>query len=117
MNEFMRHIVRFRNMMSYSFFRILARFCLGASSFAYAELTQADTSSNSPVVITAGTDWIPLQTNLEIEPGSALDFSTLGLQDAPAGKLGRVIARPDGQFAFEKDRGEARRFLRGQPLL
>jgi len=54
-----------------------------------------------PVTISAGTDWIPLQPELEIEPGSALDFSAMGFVDAPAGKHGRVIARPDGQFAFE----------------
>jgi hypothetical protein len=66
--------------------------------------------SNPPTLITAGPDWIPLRPELEIEPGSALDFSGLGFTDAPAGKHGRVIARPDGQFAFTDSPGQPRRF-------
>ncbi len=66
--------------------------------------------SNPPTTITAGPDWIPLRPELEIQPGSALDFSGLGLAEAPAGKHGRVIARPDGQFAFADSPGQPRRF-------
>jgi hypothetical protein len=51
-----------------------------------------------PMVIKANQDWIPLQDKMTIEPGSALDFSSLS--DAPAGKHGWVIAAPDGHFAF-----------------
>ena len=65
---------------------------------------------DKPVTITAGADWIPLKLDLDIEPGSALDFSGFGFQDAPAGNKGRVIARKDGQFVFEKDPETARRF-------
>lgn len=61
-------------------------------------------------VITAGADWIPMESSLDIEPGSALDFSQLGFVDAPAGKHGRVIARADGRFAFEQSPEVARRF-------
>ena len=60
--------------------------------------------------IVAGPEWVPLKLDLDIEPHSALDFSTLGLQDAPAGKHGRVISRPDGQFVFEKQPDMAQRF-------
>lgn len=67
-------------------------------------------SAQSPTLITAGDDWIPLRPELEIEPGSALDFSPMGFTDAPAGKHGRIIARPDGQFAFADSPGQARRF-------
>ncbi|MGA2659358.1 MAG: hypothetical protein ABSH34_17780 [Verrucomicrobiota bacterium] len=66
--------------------------------------------SNPPTAITAGPDWIALRPELDIEPGSALDFSVLGFTDAPAGKHGRVIARPDGQFAFADSPGQPRRF-------
>jgi hypothetical protein len=66
--------------------------------------------AENPVTITAGPDWLPLKLELDIVPGSALDFSKLGWLDAPAGKHGRVIARPDGRFAFEKNPGIARRF-------
>jgi hypothetical protein len=77
-----------------------------ASSFA----AEAVATKQEPVTITAGPDWIPLEASLDIEPGSALDFSQLGFVDAPAGKHGRVIARPDGRFAFEQSPETARRF-------
>jgi hypothetical protein len=67
-------------------------------------------SESQPVIITAGPEWIPLRAELEIEPGSALDFSTMGFVDAPAGKHGRVIARSDGQFAFEQKPETPQRF-------
>jgi hypothetical protein len=66
--------------------------------------------SNSPVVITAGADWVPLRPELDIEPGSALDFTGVAGTGAPAGKHGWVIARPDGQFAFADSPKEPRRF-------
>jgi len=65
---------------------------------------------DAPVTISAGPEWVPLRLELDIEPGSALDFSNMGAHDAPAGKHGWVIARPDGQFAFEKSPGTPRRF-------
>ena len=54
-----------------------------------------------PITLTAGADWIPLELKLDVQPGSALDFSPF-FADAPAGKHGRVIVRPDGHFGFEK---------------
>src|SRR5258706_7063969 len=63
-----------------------------------------------PTSITAGKEWIPLRPELEIEPGSALDFSRMGFVDPPAGKHGRVLARADGQFAFADSPEKARRF-------
>lgn len=65
---------------------------------------------DKPVTITAGEDWAPLEVDLDIEPGSALDFSSMGLQDAPAGKSGRLIARRDGTFVFENDPDKPVRF-------
>jgi hypothetical protein len=67
-------------------------------------------AESEPVIIRASADWIPLRPELEIEPGSALDFSTMGFVDAPAGKHGRVIARADGQFAFERTPETPQRF-------
>jgi hypothetical protein len=88
-----------------------------ASFLAFALATVLSVSAadspptrTEPVTITAGPDWIPLETSLDLEPGSALDFSQLGFVDAPAGKHGRVIARPDGRFAFEQSPEIPRRF-------
>lgn len=60
----------------------------------------------APVTFAAGPDWIPLDLRLDIAPGSALDLSALS--DAPAGKHGRVIARPDGHFGFEQGKDPVR---------
>lgn len=60
----------------------------------------------APVTLTAGADWIPLDLKLDITPGSALDLSALN--DAPAGKYGRVVARPHGHFGFERAKGPVR---------
>jgi hypothetical protein len=51
-----------------------------------------------------------LTSELDIEPGSALDFSGQHFAEAPAGKHGRVIARTDGQFAFADTPDVPRRF-------
>src|SRR4051812_16013647 len=72
--------------------------------------TSQNSQTNTSVTIKAGVDWIPLQPELDIEPGSALDFSKMGFRDAPAGKRGRVIARPDGQFAFADSPDKPERF-------
>ncbi len=62
------------------------------------------------VVIRESPEWVPLQPGLEIVAGSALDFTGIAGTGVPAGKEGRVIARPDGQFAFEGSPRVARRF-------
>ncbi len=72
--------------------------------------TSQTSETNTSVTIKAGVDWIPLQPELEIEPGSALDFSNMGFRDAPAGKRGQVMARPDGQFAFVDSPDKPARF-------
>lgn len=65
---------------------------------------------DTPITITAGPEWIPLRTELDIEPGSAADLSNQGFHDPPAGKHGWLIASPQGHFVFEKDRRTPRRF-------
>lgn len=86
-------------------FRLL---CALALSFA---VHAADsTSAKNPVTIQPGPEWVPLKLELEVTPGSALDFSGMGLAEGPAGKHGWVIARPDGQFAFERSPKTPRRF-------
>jgi hypothetical protein len=81
-----------------------------ALAWAGAAEPVRETPKSPAVVISAGAQWIPLRAELEIEPGSALDFSSLGLAEAPAGKHGRVIARPEGHFAFADAPDQPRRF-------
>jgi hypothetical protein len=69
-----------------------------------------DVKFDDPVTIEAGDEWIPLKVDLDIEPGSALDFSGFGQLDAPAGKHGWIVARPDGHLAFAADPNTPRRF-------
>jgi len=84
---------------------------LAIDSLSAAEATKdAAAPGKTPVTITAGAEWIALRPELDIEAGSALDFSTMGLTEAPAGKHGRVIAPPDGQFAFADSPERPRRF-------
>jgi len=66
--------------------------------------------SDTPVTIEAGDQWVPLKVDLDIEPGSALDFTGVGQADAPAGKHGWIVARPDGHLAFADDPNTPRRF-------
>ncbi len=82
----------------------------GSSWLCGQAAAQESAKTPSPVVIHADNDWVPLNLELDIEAGSALDFSRMGFQWGPAGNWGRVIARPDGQFAFEKDPQTPRRF-------
>jgi hypothetical protein len=67
-------------------------------------------SIDEPVTIQAGEEWLPLDVTLDIEPGSALDFSALRPTDMPAGKHGRLLATPTGQFAFADSPTVPRRF-------
>jgi hypothetical protein len=63
-----------------------------------------------PVLLTAGDAWVPLRPDLEIRPGSALDWSALMPRHRPAGGRGWLTVRPDGRFAFERDSSAAVRF-------
>ena len=47
-----------------------------------------------------GEEWIPIDYRRDIAPGSVMDFSGMGLQDAPAGKYG-WLKNIDGHFEFE----------------
>ena len=64
---------------------------------------------DSPVTIEESDDWVPVETILDIEPGSALDFSRLGLTDPPAGKYGWLRSVGD-HFEFSERPGEPMRF-------
>ena len=78
--------------------------------FSLAATDGVNVEYDTPVTIVAGKDWIPLPVELDIVPGSALDFSALGLQDGPAGKHGWLKADEDGAFFFERQPGRPVRF-------
>src|SRR5262245_35706825 len=94
---------------------LIARYCVFGAILAVTVAVAAGgeapaNETNPPVIITAGAEWIPLRVELDIEPGSALDFSQMGFTEVPAGKHGRVIATPSGQFAFRDSPAQSRRF-------
>ena len=62
-----------------------------------------------PLEIAESADWARLDWKKDVVPGSALDFSDQGLQDAPAGKHGWLKAA-GGRFEFEGEPGVERRF-------
>ena len=64
---------------------------------------------HADLTICVGDDWVPLDFRHEIYGGSALDFSDMGLQDAPAGKHGwpKVVG---SHVEFERRPGVAQRF-------
>ncbi len=63
----------------------------------------------TPIEIAEGDDWARLDFKKDIAPGSALDFSGMGLQDAPAGKHG-WLKTVGGHFEFEGLPGIEQRF-------
>ena len=65
-----------------------------------------------PVKLAAGKEWCAFQYTNDIKPGTILDFSSLSLCDAPAGKYGFAKVTKDGHIAFEK-RAEPVRFVGG----
>lgn len=64
---------------------------------------------DEPLTIKAGSEWIPLKQETDILAGSALDFTRLGLIDAPAGRHGWVVAKGP-HFEFERKPGVPQRF-------
>jgi hypothetical protein len=77
--------------------------------FTLATQSPQQLTLDSPATLQAGADWIPLKQEPDILPGSALDFTSLGLVDAPAGKYGRVVAQGP-HFEFERKPGTPQRF-------
>jgi hypothetical protein len=62
-----------------------------------------------PVTLQAGAEWVTLNYEKEIVPGSALDFSGMGFVDAPAGKHGWLLAKGP-HFEFANRPGVPQRF-------
>jgi hypothetical protein len=84
---------------------------LGLACFALLEgQSGVRGETSNATVLTAGSEWVTLAPELDIVPGSALDFSKLGFQKGPAGSHGRVIANANGQFAFAESSKSPQRF-------
>ena len=75
--------------------------CVATAALSLAAEGKPPRAEGAPVTISAGPDWLPLDVGLDIEPGSALDFSNVLPRHAPAGKFGRLIVTKQGKFAFE----------------
>ena len=75
-----------------------------------AKAAKDEDANDGPVTIQAGAEWLPLDLELDIEQGSALDFSALIPWHSPAGKLGRVIAGAQGKMVFADRPNEPARF-------
>jgi hypothetical protein len=67
-------------------------------------------SQDEPVTIVADEDWVVLQDEVDIVPGSALDLSGQGLTSGPCGAKGRIIATPEGHFACADEPDKPQRF-------
>ena len=78
-------------------------------SFTVAASDGVEVKYAEPTVVRAGPGWIPVDYRKNIVPGSALDFSNQGLQDAPAGKHG-WLRNVGGHFEFEDRPGVPQRF-------
>ena len=90
--------------------RISGLLALAFSAAAVGSLpSAAEAEDTASVRIVAGPDWIPFANEPWIEPGSALDFSSVVPHHAPAGKFGRVLVR-GGHFEFEGLPGVPQRF-------
>lgn len=63
-----------------------------------------------PVTLEASDEWVPFQNRLDIIPGSALDWTSMGLAEGPAGRYGHVVVGESGHFEFEQRPGEPVRF-------
>ena len=69
----------------------------------------ANLLQNSSYVVRASDDWVPVKDTTDVKAGSALDFSTAGWIDAPAGRHGRVVRKGD-HFEFADKPGVKQRF-------
>ena len=84
------------------FVKILAVLFVSLAGTALAAAPRLQTCVEGP-------DWVRLENLHEIVAGSALDFSAMGLQEAPAGKYG-WLKSVNGHAEFERRPGRPARF-------
>ena len=82
-------------------------------AFSFSLLLESDevlkAEHRMPYVVTCGGEWVPIDYRRDIAEGSALDFSSMGFTDAPAGKHG-WLRNVGGHFEFEDLPGRPQRF-------
>lgn len=84
-----------------SFMMAILMVCAVTTTAIRAADGPSKVAQSEPVTVSAGPDWLPLEVNLDIEPGSAVDFSRVLPRHEPAGKFGRLVVTAQGKFAFE----------------
>ena len=87
---------------------------LGLMLFTVIDAKGRETGQNERetvenVKVEEGPQWVRLRNHKDIVKGSALDFTSQKLQEAPAGRYGWLKAQ-DGSFEFEKRPGRPCRF-------
>ena len=89
------------------------RTCKPGEKFDFSVVLSADggirVEQPVPMEIREGDDWVRLDYRKHPVAGSALDWSGMGLHDAPAGKYG-WLKNVDGHFEFEGLPGVEQRF-------
>jgi len=78
-------------------------------AFTLAAREPLTVAYDRPVTLQAGDEWVTLDYEKEVVPGSALDFSKIANVDAPAGKHGWLLAKGP-HFEFERRPGVSQRF-------
>ena len=84
--------------------------CWVAAMAVVAGVVSGGAETNCTFTINPSPEWIHTTPCTEMQPGSALDFSSFGYADGPCGKYGWLVAKGEN-FEFENRPGVPVRFM------